>query len=116
MTKKKKRAFATAQTLVALACELIKEHRLSDIHGANLSPQLMYRLARQGLVKQQTHDGGRGDYVLRHKSHGSPILFDGGMEICFRSLEFARACRVCYADRSPGTDKPGYYQILQIVE
>lgn len=115
MAKKTNRASATTQTLIALACELIEEHRLADIHGANLSPQLMYRLVRQGLVRREYH-GEKGDYVLRHKSHGGPVLLDAGVEIFFRSLEFARTCRVCYAERSPGTNKPEDYQILQIVE
>lgn len=114
MAKKTNHSSATTQTLVALACELIEEHRLADIHGANLSPQLMYRLAQQGLVRK--YHGEKGDYVLRYKSHGNPVLLDGGEEICFRSLEFVRACRVCCADRSPGTDRPENYQILQIVE
>lgn len=55
----------------------------------------------------------RGDFILRHTIHGSPILITVGGEIVFRDFFFAQAChKVCKEYTGYQNDN---VQILQVM-
>lgn len=86
--------------LERLAREFVKTWRDYDLrpeHGgsqeAQLFSQLIDKLNNTGLAFCPHLSHGKDVYVPRNRTHGSPIILYGGVEIELHDLQFAKAVK-----------------------